>query len=105
MNVDTKIMSKIIATRIKKTLSFLIHDNQLGYVEDRFIGEAVRSLLDIMDYTKDKNIPGLLIFIDFEKAFDSLNWNFLFYCLKRFNFGDQLIRWVKVFFITTFKAV
>jgi len=44
--------------------------------------ETVRSIFDLMDFTLSKNIPGLLIFIDFQKAFDSLEWNFLLSCLR-----------------------
>ena len=80
-NVDAKIASKVIATRIVKVLSEIIHSNQTGYVSGHYIGEAARSILDIMDYTKTYDIPGLLLFIDFEKAFDSLEWNFMFKCL------------------------
>ena len=65
INVDTKIMSKVIAARIKKVLPSIIHYNQTGYVKDRFIGEAIRSIFDIMDFTAKENIPGLLLFIDF----------------------------------------
>jgi len=57
-----------------------------------YIGEAARSILDIMDYTKTYDIPGLLLFIDFEKAFDSLDWNFMFKCLEVFGFGPSLTR-------------
>ena len=65
VNVDTKIMSKVTATRIKKVLPHIIHHNQSGYVEDRYIGKTVRSIFDIMDFTVKENIPGLLIFVDF----------------------------------------
>ena len=95
INVDAKIASKIIATRIVKVLPEIIHTNQLGYVKGRFIGEAARSTLDVMDYTKKENIPGILLFIDFEKTFDSLNWNFLLKCLDVYGFGPSLIRWVE----------
>ena len=98
INVDAKIASKIIATRIAKVLLEIIHANQLGYVKGRFIGEAARSILDVMDYTKKENIPGILLFIDFEKAFDSLNWNFLLRCLDVFGFGPSLIKWVETFY-------
>ena len=79
VNVDTKIMSKVIAARVKKVLVLpsIIHYNQTGYVQDRFIGEAIRSIFDIMDFTAKENIPGLLLFIDFQKAFDSVEWEFL----------------------------
>ena len=49
VNVDAKIMSKVIATRIKKILPNIMHHNQTGYVKDRYIGETVRSVFDVMD--------------------------------------------------------
>ena len=91
-------MSKIIASRIKSVLPNIIHHNQTGYVKDRFIGETIQSIYDIMDYTVKENIPGLLIFIEFEKAFsDSVGWDFLFKCLEAFNFGSDFLRWIKTF--------
>ena len=57
---------------IIRVLPEIIHCNQTGYVQNRFIGEAVRSIVDIMDHTKNTNIAGMLLFIDFEKAFYSL---------------------------------
>ena len=53
-----------------------------GYVEDRYIGETVRSIFDIMEFTVKENIPRLLIFADFKKAFDSIEWDFLVSCLE-----------------------
>ena len=70
--VDAKIMSKVIAAKIKNVLSNIIHHNQTGNGKDRLIGETVRSVFDEMDLTLKKNVPGLLIFIDFQEAFDSL---------------------------------
>ena len=51
-----------------------------------------------MEYTKKFNIPGILLFIDFKKAFDSLEWNFMFKCLEIFGFGHRLVRWVETFY-------
>ena len=51
-----------------------------------------------MDYTKEQNIPGILLFIDNEKAFDSLDWNFMLKCLNVFGFGPSLIRWIETFY-------
>ena len=94
VNVDAKIISKVIASRLKNVLPNIIHCNQSGYVKDRYIGETVRSILDTMK----ENIPGLMIFIDFRKAFDTLEWNFLFNCLDAFNFGPEFKRWIKTFY-------
>jgi len=65
-------MSQVIAARVKKVLPKIIHYDQTGYVKDLFIGEAIRSIFNIMDFTAKENIPGLLLFIDFQKAFDSV---------------------------------
>ena len=55
-------------------------------------------MLWIMEYTKKHDLHGLMIFIDFEKAFDSLNWNYMHKCLDAFNFGPTLTSWVHVFY-------
>ena len=98
LNVDAKIASKAIAERMKRLLPNLINGNQSGYIPGRRINENIHSVLDILDYMKDKNLQGLLIFIDSEKAFDSLEWDFLIKCLKLFNFGHDFIRWVNIFY-------
>jgi hypothetical protein len=54
----------------------LINPNQVGYVEGRQITSNIRAISDILYYTKLKNIPGILINIDFEKAYDSVDWDF-----------------------------
>ena len=63
----------------------IIHSNQSGYVEGMFIGESLRTIDDIMEFTKCEG------FLDFEKAFDSIEWNFLPKCLDFFNFGLPVI--------------
>ena len=44
------------------------------------------------------NQEGILMFLDFEKAFDSVEWNFLFKTLKKFNFGDNFISWMRILY-------
>ena len=98
LNCDYKIASKAIAHRITKHLSSLIHPNQCGFIKGRYIGEALRTLIDIMEITKTKDIEGLLISVDYEKAFDFLSWEFIFKVLECFNFGKDIIIWVKTFY-------
>ena len=62
LNVDYKIETKTIALRLEKVLPHLIHPTQAGYVKGRFIGESIRLILDIMEYTKQKDIPGVAVF-------------------------------------------
>ena len=50
-----------------------------------------------MNFTECNNIPGLLLLIDFEKAFDTISWNFIHKCLKFFNFGNSIQKWISLF--------
>ena len=94
LNVDVKVAS--ITLRLQKVLSDLISADQYVYVKGRNIFDAVRTIGDIMDYTKLRTLPGLMVTIDFEKAFDSLSWNFLFKILEKFNFGQSYIKWARI---------
>ena len=77
INVDVKIGSKAIAKRLEAVLPNIIHHNQSAYVKDRAICDAVRSINDVLDYTKKYQIQGKLIAIDFKKAFDSVSRDFI----------------------------
>ena len=98
LNTDYKIISKVLATRICSVIPILIHSDQNGFVKGRFIGESVRTISDIMDFTKYNNIPGILLFLDFEKAFDYLEWHYLFCTLLRMNFGIKFVNFVKTLY-------
>jgi hypothetical protein len=56
----------------------LIDFDQTGFISGRYIGENIRLIYDILQYTEENEIPGLLLLIDFEKAFDSVSWEFLY---------------------------
>lgn len=73
-NIDAKIMSKVILARIENVLPNIIHYNQTRLIEDRYIGETVWSIFDIMELTAERNFPDPMIFIDFQKAFDSFEF-------------------------------
>ena len=98
LNVDYKILTKVIALRLEKVLPKIISSSQSGYVKGRYIGESIRLIKDVMDFTKEKSLPGIAVFLDFEKAFDSFEWDFLQICLQSFNFGPHLRRWVSIFY-------
>ena len=91
--------------RLEKVLPFVINEDQYAYVKNRTIFDAVRSIDDIMEYTRINQLPGLMVAIDFEKAFDSLSWNFLSNALRSFNFGDSFINWISVFYTNTSSCV
>ena len=83
---------------MKLVLPNVISESQAGFLKGRFIGETTRIIYDVLDYCKTNNIPGLLLTIDFEKAFDTIDWDFIDKTLQSFNFGQSLRKWVKLFF-------
>jgi len=96
--VDYKILARAVAKRIESKLSKLFHTDQTGFVKGRFIGQNMRLLNDLMEYTNDKKIPGILLFIDFEKAFDSIEWDYIRDVLKLFNFGPIIRNWISILY-------
>lgn len=98
LNVSYKILSGCIAARIRKVLHTIIHEDQRGFMKDRFIGENTRLLYDVMQYTDQNKIPGQLLLIDFEKAFDSVSWKFISKSLVFFNFGPGIINLIKLLY-------
>ena len=76
----------------------LIDNDQTGFIKGRFIGENILLIDSIIKYASSKNIPGLLLFVDFEKAFDSVDWTFIIRTLENFGFGTSFIHGIKLFY-------
>ena len=84
LNSLYKLVSGCVAERIKPQLEKIIHSDQKGFVSGRFIGEAIRSTYDILNWANTKKKTGILLLIDFQKAYDSLSFSYVKKCLKFF---------------------
>jgi len=98
LTVDYKILAKTLANRLKLCLNNLIDSDQSGFLKGRNIGNNIRLLIDIIQFSESNDVPGAIVLLDIEKAFDCVNHNFLFEVLKRFNFGNKFIDWVRTFY-------
>ena len=98
LNVGYKILAKIIGRRIESVLPTLIHSDQTGFIKGRFIGQNVRLLNDLMTYAESNNLPGILLFIDFRKAFDTIEWDFIQKSIEMFHFGPNIRKWISIFY-------
>ena len=94
LNNDYKIASKAIAKRIEAVLPRLIHTDQTGFIKGRYIGENIRLISDLLEQTKTDKMSGRVMSMDFRKAFDTLEWPFMHYALKLYNFGESIRRWI-----------
>ena len=97
LNVVYKIGSSCIANRLKLVLSSLINEDQTGFIPNRFLGDNLRLLYDVISYVNEENMSAMLLCLDFEKAFDSIDWGFMHKVLSFFGFGPDFCRWVNTF--------
>ena len=95
MNVDAKILSKALSTRIKKVIDSVVESDQTAYVPGRYIWESVRLISDKFEFTEIHNILGYIITADTEKAFDYTEHSFVTATLIKLGFGPNFIQWVK----------
>ena len=83
---------------MKRVLPDIINNDQIGFLKGRSIAENILLIDGIINFAAENTKPGLLLLIDFEKAFDALEWNFIEKFLRHFNFGPSLIIWFRLFY-------
>ena len=96
LNINMKLISKVLASRLKSVICSIVNENQVAYVNNRFISESGRLISDVLEITNSLDIEGLLMTVDIEKAFDSINHSFLMCVLKKFGFGNDFRKWIQI---------
>lgn len=95
INTTFKILTKILATRIASHMQYLISDCQTGFIKGRQASESILMVKEIAHSLQKENKKGLILKLDFEKAFDTVNWEFLMATMRRMNFAEEWIKWIK----------
>lgn len=96
LNVDVKILAKILALRLGTILPSIISTDQTGFIKNRLSFFNVRWLFNIPYHPMSSSVPEVLISADVEKAFDRVEWDYLFHTLQMFGFGPSFISWIKL---------
>lgn len=95
-NVIYKVISKLLANRMKGMLPLFISLNQSAFVKDRLLIENVLLASELVkSYHKDSVIERCAVKIDVSKAFDFVQWSFLLSVLTALNFPERFIVWIK----------
>ena len=94
---DVKIISKILAMRLQPLMKKIISPYQYC-VKDRSINECTCKIRDVMYYCGKENLTGAAINLDWEKAFDRVNWKLLFKVMSKMGFPNFIINWVVILF-------
>lgn len=89
-----KIISKILSSRLKEVIALLTDESQSAFVRDRQILDGVLIANESLTWLKKRKISGALLKLDFQKAYDSVNWDFLKLVLIKLGFGRKWINWI-----------
>lgn len=96
-NVIYKVISKLIANRLKLTLPDFVALNQSAFIKGRLLIENLLLATELVkDYHKDSISRQCALKIDISKAFDSVQWSFLLKTLEAMNFPAKFIHWISL---------
>jgi hypothetical protein len=94
LNVSFKIFTKLIAERLMGVAKKIISPNQTAFIRERYIIDGAVMLHEIVRELSRKKMDGVVLKIDFEKAYDSINWDFIEEVMERKGFNTQLKSWI-----------
>ena len=97
-NVDYRIMAFVLAHRLQSVIDSIVSHDQTAYIRNRYMGNNIRLVEDVIEHFDSHRKKGLLFMADFKKEFDSLNWSFMFKTLDLFNFGPSFKQWIKTLY-------
>uniref|UniRef100_A0AAV1UJJ9 Reverse transcriptase domain-containing protein n=1 Tax=Peronospora matthiolae TaxID=2874970 RepID=A0AAV1UJJ9_9STRA len=98
VQVDVKIMSKALTCRLQQSTPDLIHPDQKGFVKGRSIHHHVRFLADLIDLVTGRDDETYALFLDFEKAFDIVNYYYIFRLLERMGLRSTFTRRIRLLY-------
>ncbi|GAU23240.1 hypothetical protein TSUD_172690 [Trifolium subterraneum] len=90
-----KMVAKVLASRLAKVMDELIPKTQSAFLKGRQLVEGVVVVNEVIDFAKKAGKECLIFKVDFEKAYDSVDWSFLDYMLWRFSFNIKWRKWMK----------
>lgn len=90
-----KIIAKLLVNRMKTVMGKLVSKSQTTFIPGRQMQDEIVVLNEIVDFSRRKRKKCMLLKVDFEKAYDNVNWAFLLYILNIFGFRGRWINWMK----------
>ena len=103
--MDYKIFAHIIANRLKEGITQIISKSQSGFIKGRSIHNNIRLVLDLLEYSDCIEDNGFILFLDFCKAFDSIEHPFILDTLHHLGFGPSFCEIINMFYKNINSAV
>ena len=98
MCIDYKILTKILANRLKNVLPHIISKEQTCSIPNRNIFNNLFQIRDIIMLTKEKNNKLYILQVDQEEAFDKIDHDFLYKIINKMGFSNEFIQFVKILY-------
>ena len=98
LNVDHKIYSKILAMRLHDALDSIVHESQTGFLAGRYIAENIMKMFNLIEMCNKFKKSAIVISLDYEKAFDKIEWPAVYRTLESFDMGENFIRMIRILY-------
>ncbi|MGL5599123.1 MAG: reverse transcriptase domain-containing protein, partial [Aeromonas sp.] len=98
LGVDVKILSKALFFRLQPVISNYIEGDQTCGIKGRSLRDNLALVRDVFLYAEDRKAPLCILALDFEKAFDCIDYNYLHSVLQRFGFGSTIRAWIDLLY-------
>ena len=95
INGATKIISKTLSKRLSRKMNLLVSSSYLAFIRERNISEYFVMAMENINFCKTEAPKGLIYKVDFEKAFDNVDWSFLLKLLSARGFSSRWCRWIE----------
>ncbi|KAL4383150.1 hypothetical protein GQ457_15G021490 [Hibiscus cannabinus] len=100
-----KLLSKVLARRMGLVLGSIIGEQQFAFCPGKQILDCSLIANEVIDYSKRKGLKGVVFKVDFRKAYDTVDWNFLFAVMKIMGFGSVWCHWISMCISTAYISV
>ncbi|WJX93090.1 hypothetical protein P8452_74658 [Trifolium repens] len=91
-----KIIAKVLTSRLARVMDSVISPTQSAFIKGRNLVDGVLVVNEVVDWVKKEKKECIIFKVDFEKAYDSVDWGFLEYMLRRLGFSEKWIEWIRV---------
>jgi len=92
-----KFLSKVLVATLSKVMNSIISGSQSAFLKGRNLVDGVLGVNEVVNLAKRSTQECLILKVDFEKAYDFVDWGFLKYMIRRLGLCDKWVRWMKAF--------